>query len=688
MSGLPGAFLSPLIAVGLLLAAAAARAAPPPSLVLVTLDTVRADRIGAYGRANASTPNLDRLAASGVRFDAAWSAVPVTLPSHITLLTGCWPPAHGVRDNGVDRFDGRVPTLASTLAAKGYSTAAVVSAAVLDSVYGANRGFATYDDRFGGGERSAAAATDRALELARTLKPPYFLWVHYYDAHWPYLPPEPYAKKFASDAYQGEIAFVDSQLGRLLAGLPASAGAPLVAVAADHGEGLGEHRERTHGLFTYASTMRVPLILSGPGVASARVLRTAVSLADVAPTLLGLLGVPASGRADGVSLAPAVRAGTEPERRWLYYESLLPLNSFGWVPPRGTTDGVHAFVDLPKVELYDLRVDPGQLRNIAGGDPRTAGVRRRFTSLASEVASRAADASPAKIGTAERERLASLGYLSGLSSKGANPTLDPKDVVDLADKVDEAKGLRELGRHTDSLALADSILARNPENVPAASIRGQALLSLGRAREAAQTFIGILKRNAAIPVIQFDLGSSFLELGQVEEARRAFRKAAELEPRMPEPWASLIDLELREGDAPGALAVAAEAGKAGAIGPELSFEIGMANASAERYDAAETAFREAIRLRPGYGEALGNLAKLAWLRKRPAEAAELYRAAVAAGGGAEVRKPYGALLLDTGDPKGALEQFRAALASERDPAEKAQLAQLVRELEAALGTPR
>ena len=256
------------------------------SVVLITLDTTRADRLGCYGRKDASTPNLDRLAAEGVRVEEAWTPVPITLPSHLTIMTGCYPTTHGVRDNGQSKYNHRIPTLADRFKAAGYTTGAVVSASVLDSAYGINAGFGIYDDRMAGrAERRADETTDRALTILATLDRPFFLWVHYFDPHWPYEPPAPFAAKFAGDPYQGEIAFVDAQIGRLLAGLEQRKDNPLIVVAGDHGESLLEHGERTHGIFTYRSTLRVPLIFSGPGIAKGRLGRVFASLLDIAPTL-------------------------------------------------------------------------------------------------------------------------------------------------------------------------------------------------------------------------------------------------------------------------------------------------------------------------------------------------------------------------------------------------------------------
>jgi arylsulfatase A-like enzyme/Flp pilus assembly protein TadD len=662
--------------------ASAPKPQPPPSVVLITLDTLRADRLGCYGRAGAGTPTLDRLAASGVRFDDAWSAVPITLPSHLSMMTGCTPVTHGVRDNGVTRFDGRIPTLATRFAASGYRTVAVVSASVLDSIWGANSGFAVYDERFDGkAERSGAAATTRALELSGSTSAPLFLWVHYFDAHWPYEPPPSYAQRFPNDPYQGEIASIDFEIGRLIAGLEKTGQKPIIVIAGDHGEGLGEHGERTHGIFTYRSTLRVPFLIAGPGIAGGRVVREPVSLVDLAPTVAELAGLAQAKLEDGVSLAATVlRGAAAPASRTIYYESMLPFDSYGWVAPRGATDGRHAFIELPGREVFDLRSDPGETTNLYdAASPLSTSLVRRFDTLASGLAERAGQGNPVQMTDEQRAKLGSLGYLSGVSSGAATPTLDPKDVVGLADQVDKALELHAAGHFDEAIAKADGVLKRNPENVPALSVRGQALLSQKRYREAATTFASIVARNPTIAVVRFDLGSSLAGSGDAAKAEAEWRKAIELEPHFAEPRASLIAANRTRGDTAVALALAKEAASSGAESAELSLELGLAYATSGDLASAERWFDSAVRLRPTYSEALGNLGNIAYAQGRIDDALARYRAAAkAAPGDSTFLKQIAAILLsDRNDPDGALAAFRAALAVERDPAESQKLAAVI-----------
>jgi len=642
-----------------LLAMAVSGARTPPSsadrpnVVLVTLDTTRADRLGCYGRADAGTPNLDRLAARGVRFADAWSVVPITLPAHLSMMTGCTPVTHGVRDNGGARYDGRIPTLAVRLAANGYRTAAVVSASVLDSDWGANAGFSVYDDRFGGkSERSAASATTRALEIFGSSTEPIFLWVHYFDPHWNYEPPPPFAERYRDDPYQGEIASVDFELGRLFAGLDKAKQKSIIVVVGDHGESLGEHGERTHGIFTYRATLSVPFLIAGPGIPAGRVVLEPVSILDLAPTVAELIGLSPAKLQDGISLARAVLRGeAAPRSRAIYFESMLPFYSYGWVAPRGEADGRYTFIDLPKKEVYDLRGDPGQLKNLfTATDPLSASLTRRFARLTAGLAKHEGQGTPALLTEDKLAQLSSLGYLPGVPSGPNAPTLDPKDVIDLADRVLDATQLQRNGRFDEAIAMVDQILLRNPDNVRARAVRGQALLSQKRFREAVVAFGEIVALAPTVGTYRTDLGSSLAGAGELAKAEAEWRKAIELEPHLADPRAKLIAAHLQKGETAKAVAAAKDSAASGAESAELDLEIGLAYASSGDVATAQRFLESALRLRPAYAKALATLGRIA---------------------------------RDQGRIDDALLRYRAALEAERDPKERARLAAIVSELSRA-----
>jgi arylsulfatase A-like enzyme len=410
----------------------------PINVVVITLDTTRADRLSPYGLMDSPMPGLERLAREGVVFDQATSVAPLTLPAHASLFTGLLPPAHGVRDNADQALDAAHVTLAEILRGRGFRTAAFVASVVLDADRGLAQGFDRYASVPADARRIAPARQRRAddviadalqwLDDAGTTTP-FFLWTHLYDPHAPYDPPEPYRTAFL-DPYIGEIAFADAQIGRLLDALERRGvlDRTVVVVAGDHGESLGDHGERDHGIFVYESVLRVPLIIRGPRIPPRRV-ADVVRLTDVAPTILDLLGLP-SPPMDGVSLGSLLSGRTTRVDLEAYSESLYPRR-LGWSPLRALRDGRFKLIDAPRPELYDLERDPFEERNIHDERRSLAdAMRRRLAILARERGLSRAD------GLAEppaglRERLAALGYV-GSGQPRALPGAelpDPKDRI-------------------------------------------------------------------------------------------------------------------------------------------------------------------------------------------------------------------------------------------------------------------
>ncbi|MHC4773857.1 MAG: sulfatase, partial [Planctomycetota bacterium] len=364
-------------------------AARGKNLLLITLDTLRADRLGCYGYDLAETPVIDRLADEGVRFAHAVSAVPMTLPAHCTIMTGLYPPTHGVRDNGLFRLAGEHATLAELLQQHDYETAAFLAAFVLDARYGLDQGFNHYDDDLTlrhrlptptaphNPQRPADAVVDAALAWlnahdAGEADRPYFLWVHLFDPHLPYTPPEPFRSRYADRPYDGEVAFVDEQVGRLIATVEALglADRTVTVLVGDHGEGLGDHGEDTHRHLVYESTMRVPLIIHAPGIVSPGLVidEAAVGIVDLMPTILDLLGLDAVESCDGRS---ALAGGLDPERV-LYIETLSPQLNDGWAPLYGLRRVADKYIDAPGPEYYDLTADPAELNNLWPEGPEAA----------------------------------------------------------------------------------------------------------------------------------------------------------------------------------------------------------------------------------------------------------------------------------------------------------------------------
>ena len=501
-----------------------------PDVILVTIDTLRADAVGFGGNRSGTTPLLDRFAAGGRVFTNAHAHNVVTLPSHTNILTGLYPYQHGVRENTGFRLAAQIPTLATVLHAAGYATGAFVGGYPLSSRFGLARGFDEYDDRFtsGGLDDQFSLAERRGDEVVKVAlawwrqprtpngDQPRFLWVHLYDPHAPYEPPAAIAARFA-DPYLGEVAAADSFLTPLLEPLLAPKAPPtFLVVTADHGEARGEHGEQTHGLFAYEGTLHVPLLVWGPGVTPARDDRPAAHV-DVFPTVLAAAGVaaPADGRARPGR--PLLRLWTPAERNAdLYFESLSAALNRGWAPLRGLLRGGKKFIHLPLPELYHLPRDPREATNLVDAD-RPA-VRAAFAALPSE--SRWPPPREA-IASEEAARLRSLGYVSdsGGTALAFTPKDDPKNLIDLDRKVEQVIDAYSRGRLPQAVNLARGLVQARPSMPLGHSLLAQALLQSGSDDEALEVMREARNDRVASPTLLRQLGLTLAERGSTEEAR-------------------------------------------------------------------------------------------------------------------------------------------------------------------------
>jgi choline-sulfatase len=496
-------------------------AAGPPSVLLLTLDTTRADALGAYlGKdgGDARTPVLDGLAARGLRWAQAITPTPLTLPAHASLLTGLAPPEHGVRTNGAEALPRDVPTLAEAYALRGYTTAGFVASPVLDRRFGLARGFGRYSDK-PTAERTAREMTGAALEwLGRQpAGKPVFLWVHYYDAHAPYLPPGMDPKASPAQRYAGEVATVDREIGRLLAALSGGAERWLIAAVGDHGESLGEHGEPDHGIFLYHSTMHVPLLLAGPGVPRGKVVEQVVSTRRLASTLLRLTGTALAALPFGRPLPglPGLDSGAA---RPVYVEARYPLTAYGWSPLEGVFDGRFKLIVAPRPELYDLAADPGETRNLLTGRHEGRAEARRLKAALKE-AQRSFVAHPADAADPELARfLESLGYLSGSGTRGKG-TLDPKDGLALLAELEAAGELAQQKNWPQAVARLKELVRRSPGSVRFLLALAQAQLEKGEDGAAIATFRQAVRENPRRVETHRELAAAYRRLGRKEEAR-------------------------------------------------------------------------------------------------------------------------------------------------------------------------
>jgi arylsulfatase A-like enzyme/Flp pilus assembly protein TadD len=608
-------------------------------VVLVSVDTLRADAVGAYGRPDAGTPWIDRLAHEGVRFATVRAHNVVTLPSHASLLSGLLPLTHGIRDNPGFRFPKSLDTLATVLGAHGYRTGAFVSAFVLDSRFGLDRGFELYDDRVAGaGRRSAFAVPERpgpetVAAAVRWLEAagdrPSFLFVHIYEPHSPHQPREPFAARFRDSPYQGEVAAADAALEPLLGPLldAKRRRRALVVLASDHGEGLGEHGEATHGVFGYEATLRVPLVLHVPGLLSPRVVTDPVRLVDVMPTVLDLVGLEAPRALDGRSLLP-LAVGRRSAPAETYFEALSASLDRGWAPLHGIVVDSLKYVDLPIPELYDLERDPAEMTNLAAGRPddlERLGARLRRLRAGDRVGPRVAE-DPAAV-----ERLRALGYVSGGGAPAKEkygPADDPKQLIGLERR--EAEILRRFqeGDYDGARALCRQSLAERPDM----ALTWTQLASVERARGALEEAVEAARRAAALrpedPATLALLGGLLVEAGRPDEARRALAPLREVTEPDPDVLISEGMALARLGRPADALAVFDRARRLDPGNPDVLVDAGTVHLMTGALDRAAEAFAAALELDPAAARAHNGLGVIAARAGRPAEAVSRWKRAV------------------------------------------------------------
>jgi len=582
------------------------------NLLLITIDTLRADHVGAYGWSRAHTPTLDGLAKNGALFERAYAAAPITLPSHATLLTGRYPPGHGARDNGL-RLSPDVPTLATELHAKGFATAAFVAAFPLDHQFGLSRGFDVYGDRLPRGndgrpanERPAADVVNDAISWLRTPGPkgpglpsgssapspqppvPFFLWVHLFEPHAPYG--DPSSLRPAVDRYDEEIATADREAGRLIAALGSAAADTLIVATGDHGEAFGEHGEYAHSIFVYDTTLRVPLLMAGPGVPAGARVADAVTLADVAPTVMRALGAPMA-NVDGIDVTPAF-ARTPLQERELYAESFAPLVEFGWAPLRTVRSGAWKLIAAPQPELFDGQADPGEQANAIGSHPDVA---RRLQARVDRYSTDSLNASAAPAGGEAAQRLRALGYSSGSTirdSQSAMSRPDPKDRRDAIARIAQVTSGELSGAAL--LAALEGIVRDDPRNAQAQLRLGYARLQAGDCAHAEPAFHAAASAGLPTADVHLGLATCLGQRGDLAGAERALAEAQRIEPDNPAVIANLGLLQASKGDLPAAIQSLT---KALAVDPglhEARFNLALAYARAGRKAEAAAEARDLL----------------------------------------------------------------------------------------------
>ncbi|MFL6193943.1 MAG: sulfatase-like hydrolase/transferase [Thermoanaerobaculia bacterium] len=617
---------------GLLLAAAPPAPRPSRDIVLITIDTLRADAPGFAGNQRSRTPVLDRLAKQGRVFTNAHAHNVVTLPSHTNILTGLYPFQHGVRDNTGFRLPANVPTLATVLRGAGFATGAFVGAFPLDSQFGLDRGFDVYDDRYpkGANDTEFALAERRGDEVVRPALQwwrarqgkPRFLWVHLYDPHAAYDPPEPFASRFKDDPYLGEVAAVDAFLAPLLTPFLDGKEKPaLVVVTGDHGEGFGDHGEQTHGLFAYEATLKVPLVVWGRGAAPGADARSARHI-DIFPTVLQAAGIdppaPRGLRRPGRSLlAPPTDAGDS------YFEALSATLNRGWAPLRGLLRGGRKFISLPLPEVYDLPKDPREAdnrfereraaaRDVLGALPRESAWPPRREEVKAEDAA----------------RLQALGYIGSTAPArdSYGPEDDPKRLVGLDNKIHEVIDLYMRGKLDDSVRLAREVVQARPSMPLGYSLLAQGLLQSGKTREALDAMLEARNRKAVSDALLRQLGLTLAEVGRAREAVDVLRPLAGTgDPQALNAYALALSEAGRQKEAFEALGRSL---KSDPDNPKAIEQLGLVELRLGHWPQARDRSRQALAMNPALPLAWNNLGVALYELGQKGEAVDAWQKAV------------------------------------------------------------
>jgi len=532
-----------VVVAGLLAAAHLLSGTGTPNVILISIDTCRADHLGCYGHAGQTTPNVDAVARDGVLFSNAFSPAPKTLPAHCSMLTGTIPPYHGVRDNANFRLGDSNITLAELLRERGYRTGAAVGTAVLDSRTGVGQGFDTYDDRMMAGSPQTPSREERPGDqvsriaeawLDANASEPFFLFLNYFDAHDPYEPPEPFAGRFSDDPYSGEIAFADQCIGRVLNKLRGLSlyESSLIIITGDHGESLGEHGESKHGYYIYNSTTKVPMIFKAPGRSSGRQVDRVVSITDIVPTVLALLGVPAPSSVQGEDLSSFLsHDATEREGRCVYSEA-MEATKFGCSALWGTQTLAWKYIQAPRPELYNLMADPNEQRNVVDVYPdRARALRVQLRQIMQEHSRSDRTENVLALDPVSLARLRSLGYTGEpvdeefeLDSKKE----DPKDFIKVYAKLEIIDDYIRRGDHAGARRVGEEALAMRPDLVRLHDILGRVAIKEGNIEAGIRHYTEALRldpESTQAVAWYNNLGTLMARGKRLDEAAEYFRQA-------------------------------------------------------------------------------------------------------------------------------------------------------------------
>jgi arylsulfatase A-like enzyme/Tfp pilus assembly protein PilF len=601
------------------------------NIVLITIDTLRADRVSSYGSRRVQTPALDTFADEGVLFSNAASTVPFTLPAHTSIVTGLYPPGHGVRENVGYVLDESVPTLAEVLAEEGWVTAGFVSAFVLDRRWGIGRGFDHYFDEFNladfetpnlsSVQRPGDVTIAEALRWldSRPQEKEFFLWLHLYDPHDPYTPPEPWKSLHPGRPYDGEVAYTDSLIGEFRAALEERGllDESLVILTADHGEGLGDHGEASHGFFVYDTTIRVPLIVRRPGgVDGGRVVDSAVSHVDLFPTVLDSFGLTAPKRVHGASLLPLIRGEAADPGREVYSESLYPLLHYGWAPLRAIRTDSRKLISAPRPELYDLASDPRELSDMASSEPSSrAELEERLAVLREVIESEEDELGGAPDLDAQTlAQLQALGYAAGqggvaIEEEADRPRADPKDKIGIHRTIMRAQS--EMSSDPDAAERTlTAVVAEDPDILDAHQMLGQIALTTARFDMALDHYRQALELDPEHGSSLMGMASAYEALGRADEALVGYRRVLQVKGSDTRASLAIADLEFARGNLEEAARALDEAARTTEAPALIHNKMGEVRVEQGRTTEGMKLFAEAVREKEDFAVPHFNLAVL------------------------------------------------------------------------------
>ena len=651
-----------------------------PNVILVSFDTTRADHLGCYGYETAHTPSIDSLAAAGIRFENAFTAVPVTLPSHATMFTGLLPPEHGVRNNGMFSLGTAPKTLAEAFAEEGYRTAAFPAAIVLDSRYGLARGFDLYDDDMvtgaikagplGNRELRAAEVTRRAADwIRKNSRSSFFLFVHYFDPHQPFDPPGEWRDMFADSPYDAEIAYADEQFGRLLDVLKARGleKKTIIVLVGDHGEGLGEHGERTHSTFVYNSTVRVPLIISLPGKKTSRVVKENVSIADIAPTIASLAGLDSwDWNVDSRSLIENGEPVALSSIRPVYLETWYNFYAHGWAPLEGVVRGNLKYIAAPKAELYDIKSDPHELDNLAERDSSQVVTLDKVLDSMRGRMKQAGVAKVRKVSHEEEKGLRALGYVGSSGSRempdDISSLADPKEMIGTFGKYMLGVTFMTDGRLDLAAREFNSLLKDDTANVSLAEFLAETELLRGNPEKARDALENAFASGYPTSRTYFLSGMTSLDMADSSAALSAIDQSLKIDSLYP-PALEMKGRLLRDsGNYAEALVFLERAAIQSPDNVDMLTDLGICLIGLSDYERAEDVLSRSLELDPSDWQANYNLGLSYHYRGQRENALKYYRqAAKNDNAGREVFNNLGICLYELKDYQSAVEAYGRAL---------------------------